>query len=250
MPRRNRGRDRRRQRPTPGYTWVGNKLVPIATTDATKPVVPENETPSWANMGGGGHENAPGTTEVPSFEETIQQHQETQQAAAIQERESSILTTHEPSQAEKDYYAALEAGKDPVITRDHLDQIGVTEKTAEELAEPKTEEEIAEDNAPENQPVENAPGFTSEHNAYIDPETGEKKFQTREQWSASIGDDAISVGPTDTTPNALAGGSLTAGGKSSASSEGGGYGKKRVAQQSRKQMNLTQGRNRSLLTSI
>ena len=86
MPRRNRGRDRRRQRPTPGYTWVGNKLVPIATTDATKPVVPENETPSWANMGGGGHENAPGTTEVPSFEETIQQHQETQQAAAKQER--------------------------------------------------------------------------------------------------------------------------------------------------------------------
>ena len=168
----------------------------------------------------------------------------------IANTESSIITEHEQSQAEKDYYAALERGEDPVITQDHLDQIGVTEKTAEELAEPKTEEEIAEDNAPENQPVANAPGFTSEHNSYIDPETGEKKFQTREQWSQSIGDDAISVGPTDTTPNALAGGSLMAGGKSSASSIGGGYGKQRKREISRGQMNLTQGRNRSLLTSI
>ena len=32
-------------------------------------------------------------------------------------------------------------------------------------------------------------------------ETGEVKTQTREEWSASIGDDSISVGPTDTTSN-------------------------------------------------
>ena len=84
----------------------------------------------------------------------------------------------------------------------------------------KTPEEIAEDNAPENQPAEDDPNFTSTHNAYVDPntgggrfnadgspsgrpiqETGEVKTQTREEWSASIGDDSISVGPTDTTSN-------------------------------------------------
>ena len=119
-----------------------------------------------------------------------------------------------PSQAEIDYYAALDEGKDPVITQAHLDEIGVTEVTAEELAEPKTEEEIAEDNAPENQPAENDPNFTSEHNPYIDPDTGEKKFQTRKEWSASIGDDAISVGPTDTTSNLLGGGGTGAASKS------------------------------------
>ena len=165
----------------------------------------------------------------------------------IANTESSIITEHEQSQAEKDYYAALERGEDPVITQDHLDQIGVTEKTAKELAEPKTKEQIAEDNAPENQPVAN-PGPSS-HNSYVDPLTGEVKNQTREQWSASIGDDAISVGPTDTTPNALAGGSLMAGGKSGSSSVGGGYGKSRKRDISRKQMNLTQGKTRSLLTS-
>ena len=40
-----------------------------------------------------------------------------------------------------------------------------------------------------------------------------------------------------------------AGGKSSASSVGGGYGKSRKRDISRKQMNLTQGKTRSLLTS-
>ena len=37
-------------------------------------------------------------------------------------------------------------------------------------------------------------------------------------------------------------------GEGSASSVGGGYGKKRVGEQSRGQMNLTSGQNRSILT--
>ena len=205
--------------------------------DWKTPEKKQDKDPDWSDFGP--DSLAPGETEVPSFEETIEQYQEKQ--------ESSILTSDSPSQAEQDYYASLDSGEDPEITQDHLNEIGMGEdgegNTAENMV--KTEEEIAEDNAPENQPVEDDPGFTSELNSYIDPETGKKRNQTQEQWSSSIGEDAISVGPTDTTPNELAGGSLMAG----SSSEGGGYGKKRKAEQSRGQMNLTSGRNRSILTS-
>jgi len=150
-----------------------------------------------------------------------------------------------PSQAEINYYTALDAGETPKITQAHLDEIGVGEG-----GEGLTVDDVGPANEPnpEEEPVE-MPGFTSEHNPYIDPLTGEKKFQTREEWSASIDDDATSVGPTDTTENALAGGSLMTGGKSSSSSIGGGYGRKRVGEMSRKQMHLTGSRNRSILTS-
>lgn len=144
-----------------------------------------------------------------------------------------------PSQAEIDFYGAQDAGETPEITQGHLNEIGVGEG-----GEGLTTSDVGPANEPNpDEEPEEMPGFTSEHNAYIDPETGEKKYQTREEWSASIGDDAISVGPTDTTENALAGGSLMA------SSVGGGYGKQRVPEESRKQMNLTQGRKRSILTS-
>ena len=142
-----------------------------------------------------------------------------------------------PSQAEIDWYASMDAGETPEITQEHLDEIGQGEG-----GEGLTVDDVGDGSDPAEE-AEEMPGFTSEHNSYIDPETGEKKNQTREEWSASIGDDAISVGPTDTTENALAGGSLMA------SSVGGGYGKQRVAEQSRKQMNLTSGRKRSILTS-
>ena len=186
-----------------------------------------------------------------------EQGAETPGSATATSTPGSILTTHEPSQAEKDYYAALDAGETPEITQEHLNEIGQGEGGEGHLAGDmvKTPEETAEDNAPENQPAEVDPNFTSEHNSYIDPETGEKKNQTRKEWSASIGDDAISVGPTDTTPNELAGGSLmTEGisgtsGKSGSLSVGGGYGKTRKKEISRGQMNLTAGRTSSLLTS-
>ena len=93
-----------------------------------------------------------------------------------------------PSQAEIDFYTAMDEGEEPEITQEHLDEIGMGEGGEGHKAEdlPKTPAEVKEDNAPENQPAEDDPGFTTEHNAYIDPMTGEKQFQTREAWSASI----------------------------------------------------------------
>ena len=144
-----------------------------------------------------------------------------------------------PSQAEIDWYAAMDAGETPEITQEHLDVIGVTEKTAEELAEPKTPEEIAEDNAPENQPVEPEYDNPEDDPLWTHTDTTQWTAENQPTEEELSGE---SLG-TDTTENALAGGSLMA------SSVGGGYGKQRVAEQSRKQMNLTSGRKRSILTS-
>ena len=87
-----------------------------------------------------------------------------------------------PSQAEIDWYAAMDAGEDPVITQDHLNEIGMGEG-----GEGLTVDDVgpAQEVDPDEEPEE-MEGFTSEHNPYIDPETGEKKFQTRDEWSASI----------------------------------------------------------------
>jgi hypothetical protein len=109
-----------------------------------------------------------------------------------------------PSQAEIDYYAAMDEGKDPVITQEHLDEIGVTEVTAEELAEPKTEEEIAEDNAPENQPVGPEYGTSEEDPLWTHTDTTQWTAENQPTEEELSGD---SLG-TDTTPNELAGGSL------------------------------------------
>ena len=158
-----------------------------------------------------------------------------------------------PSQAEIDYYAAYESGEGGEITQAHLDEIGQGEggegHTAEDFV--KTEEEIAEDNAPENQPVGPEYGTPEEDPLWTHTDTTQWTAENQPTEEELSGD---SLG-TDTTPNELAGGSLMTrgslmrGGKSDASSIGGGYGKRRVAQQSRKQMNLTSGRNRSILTS-
>ena len=87
-----------------------------------------------------------------------------------------------PSQAEINWYAAMDAGKDPVITQDHLNEIGMGEG-----GEGLTVMDVgAAQEASAYEEHEEMPGFTSEHNPYIDPITGEKKFQTREEWSASI----------------------------------------------------------------
>jgi len=124
-------------------------------------------------------------------------------ASWIKNKYSWIDDDRIPSQAEIDWYAAQEAGEDPPeITQEHLDAIGMGEG-----GEGLTVDDVGKGDDPHwSDPTlggggyDNAPGTTdpkSEHNPYIDPVTGEKKFQTREEWSASIGDDAISVGPTD-----------------------------------------------------
>jgi len=104
-----------------------------------------------------------------------------------------------PSQAEIDFYGSFDEEGNPTdkteITQDHLDEIGVGEG-----GEGLTVDDVG-DGSDVVEEAEELPGFTSELNPMIDPETGEKTFQTREEWSASIGDDSISIGPTDTTPN-------------------------------------------------
>ena len=90
-----------------------------------------------------------------------------------------------PSQAEIDWYAAMDAGKDPKITQDHLNEIGMGEG-----GEGLTVDDVgpAQEPNPDEIPEEEE-GFTSEHNPYIDSETGEKKFQTRDEWSSTIEED-------------------------------------------------------------
>ena len=165
-----------------------NKLTPI-------PRPPDNYRPSYAsayaveNAAGGTLFTGAGSTKEP------------------EKRWHWIDDDRIPSQAEIDWYAAQEAGEDPPeITQEHLDAIGMGEG-----GEGLTVDDVGKGDDPHwSDPTlggggyDNAPGTTdpkSEHNPYIDPVTGEKKHQTREEWSESIGDDAISVGPTDTTSN-------------------------------------------------
>ena len=96
-----------------------------------------------------------------------------------------------PSQAEIDFYASFDEEGNPTeettITQDHLDEIGMgggDDGQGFTVDDVGPGVEVNADEIPKEMP-----GFTSEHNPYIDPMTGEKKFLTREQWSASIGED-------------------------------------------------------------
>jgi hypothetical protein len=98
MPRRS--RRSRRPRATPeGFKWQGNKLVPLEGTTFNE------ETQEW--------EVGQPIKEEPSKDKDQQWHW--------------IDDDRIPSQAEIDYYASLDAGEDPEMTQEHLDETGVGE---------------------------------------------------------------------------------------------------------------------------
>ena len=158
----------------------------------------QEEPPS--DVGDDGQYLPPGVTAVPSAEKEAADYKAEQERAAREERDrqQSLITqtqednpnpVHEPSQAEKDYYASFDAEGNPTdattITQEHLNEIGMGEG-----GEGFTVDDIGPGQEPNPDEIPGEmPGFTSEHNAYIDPMTGEKQFQTREEWSASIGED-------------------------------------------------------------
>ena len=174
----------------------GEKIYSRDGQEIDKDGMPVQKEEPPSNVGDDGQYLPPGVTEVPSAEKEAANYKAEQLRVAKEEKEKrqSLITQaqsdnpnpdegdREKSQAEIDYYAALDAGEDPKITQDHLDEIGVGEG-GEGLTELDVgaAQEVSADEEPEEMP-----GFTSEHNPYIDPLTGEKKFQTREEWSASI----------------------------------------------------------------
>ena len=126
-----------------------------------------------------------------------------------------------PSQAEIDYYGAMDTGETPEITQEHLDEIQVGGANAD-LSNVELGDFVpsVNDNG-DNEEPEELPGFTSEHNAGVEGGL----------WTI----DEDTTGPTDTTMKRQGG--------------AGGYGKKRVGEESRRQMNLTGKKRSSILTS-
>ena len=123
-------RKSRPRRTPPGFEWQGNKLVPLESTTY-------NEEEGWVvdpsqltegNTLFTNQEYAPGS-EVNTFTKDDEGNTVvTTDTYGVSGDESTKTTTtetipREKSQAEIDYYAALDAGNDPKITQAHLDEI-------------------------------------------------------------------------------------------------------------------------------
>ena len=131
-------RKSRPKKTPPGFKWQGNKLVPLESTTYTEeggwevdPSQLEEPPPPVDSQGNTlltNQDYDPGS-EVNTFTKDDQNDTVvTTDTYGVSGDDSTKTTTtetipRERSQAEIDYYAALDAGEDPKITQEHLNEI-------------------------------------------------------------------------------------------------------------------------------